>query len=379
MDAPVKGLSCSVCKLTPQTGLQAILAPCGATLCQNCADKSEVHCQKCQDQQRSQKSQKTVVLHNLFTNFQLVTVSLPCTELDLATPVDGTPNTTVREIFDCPICFDLIFDPVTVNCGHSFCRSCLARAIDHNPVCPVCRAAVPQYSTQFSRPTDILIQQLSKLLFSDDFFQREAAELKAIQELENELPIFVCMWAFPKIPCHLHVFEPRYRLMMRRAMEGQRVFGMVSWTARGSASSYGTLLRIEELKMLPDGRSLVQAIGVRKFRIDKQGEKDGYMTGQVEWIDDDPFEPNIENQALLESSLEIIQTFLESVPVRPRYQLVEMYGTPPKDIQILSYWIVSVLGTSLPDIFIETFYSTTDPIKRLHTAAAVLRSATQLT
>jgi len=70
--------------------------------------------------------------------------------------------------------------------------------------------------------------------------------------------------------------------MMRRAMEGQRVFGMSSWTTKGSASTYGkklfyvdiwswqvlgTLLRIEELQMLPDGRSLIQAVGVRKFRI----------------------------------------------------------------------------------------------------------------
>jgi Lon protease-like protein len=32
------------------------------------------------------------------------------------------------------------------------------------------------------------------------------------------------------------VFEPRYRLMMRRAMEGQRVFGMVAHTEHGACN-----------------------------------------------------------------------------------------------------------------------------------------------
>lgn len=50
------------------------------------------------------------------------------------------------------------------------------------------------------------------------------------------LPIFVCTQALPGIPCPLHVFEPRYRLMIRRCVEsGSRRFGMCS----GAASSDG--------------------------------------------------------------------------------------------------------------------------------------------
>lgn len=41
------------------------------------------------------------------------------------------------------------------------------------------------------------------------------------------IPVFVCTLALPTIPCPLHVFEPRYRLMIRQAMEsGARQFGM---------------------------------------------------------------------------------------------------------------------------------------------------------
>lgn len=45
--------------------------------------------------------------------------------------------------------------------------------------------------------------------------------------LNKDVPIFVCTMAFPTIPCPLHVFEPRYRLMIRRCMEtGTKQFGM---------------------------------------------------------------------------------------------------------------------------------------------------------
>lgn len=45
--------------------------------------------------------------------------------------------------------------------------------------------------------------------------------------LTKNIPIFVCTMSFPGIACPLHVFEPRYRLMIRRCQEtGTRRFGM---------------------------------------------------------------------------------------------------------------------------------------------------------
>lgn len=45
-----------------------------------------------------------------------------------------------------------------------------------------------------------------------------------------EVPIFVCVLAVPYCVCPLHVFEPRYRLMMRRTVETEyRTFGMCSY------------------------------------------------------------------------------------------------------------------------------------------------------
>lgn len=48
-----------------------------------------------------------------------------------------------NEIMSCGVCFQLLLDPVTLNCGHSFCQICLARLwqTSNNAIllCPMCR------------------------------------------------------------------------------------------------------------------------------------------------------------------------------------------------------------------------------------------------
>ena len=36
--------------------------------------------------------------------------------------------------------FRLLWEPVTTVCGHTFCKSCLDRSLDHRPECPLCKA-----------------------------------------------------------------------------------------------------------------------------------------------------------------------------------------------------------------------------------------------
>lgn len=56
---------------------------------------------------------------------------------------------------------------------------------------------------------------------------------------DEELPVFVCTVAFPGLPCPLHVFEPQYRLMIRRCAEsGSRRFGMCSSLENGRCAQH---------------------------------------------------------------------------------------------------------------------------------------------
>lgn len=107
----------------------------------------------------------------------------------------------------------------------------------------------------------------------------EAEEAKLV-------PIFVLMAALPTRKCPLHIFEPRYRLMMRRALESTGCFGMCA-AAEGGFADHGTLLRIEDFRLLPDGRSALKTVGVKRFRVLERSMRDGYHQARVEWLDDD--------------------------------------------------------------------------------------------
>ncbi|XP_063051911.1 E3 ubiquitin-protein ligase TRIM47-like [Engraulis encrasicolus] len=54
-----------------------------------------------------------------------------------------------QDFFKCPVCLDLLKDPVTLNCGHSFCLVCIENVWNEEDVrgfysCPQCRQTFPQ-------------------------------------------------------------------------------------------------------------------------------------------------------------------------------------------------------------------------------------------
>lgn len=54
----------------------------------------------------------------------------------------SAPLRSLEEEVTCSICLDYLRDPVTIDCGHVFCRSCTndIRPISGNrPVCPLCK------------------------------------------------------------------------------------------------------------------------------------------------------------------------------------------------------------------------------------------------
>jgi len=200
-----------------------------------------------------------------------------------------------RSEMDCHVCFALFWEPLTTACGHTFCRSCLQRTLDHSQYCPICRRqlAINPLLNQVVCPSNSRLSAFINTFWKDELKTR--GEMYRSEQLgqhgDFDIPLFVCTLAFPRMPTFLHIFEPRYRLMIRRALEGDKTFGMVlPRRARASSDPYfhelGTLLRITNAHFYPDGRSLIETIGISRFRVTGHGMTDGYAVGKIERIDD---------------------------------------------------------------------------------------------
>jgi Lon protease-like protein len=95
----------------------------------------------------------------------------------------------------------------------------------------------------------------------------------------------------------LHVFETRYRALVRDCMAGDGLFGVVL-IARGSEvgggdvrTGVGTVAEILRTQELPDGRFAVAALGTRRLRVKRWLEDDPYPRAEVEEWPDEPDAP----------------------------------------------------------------------------------------
>ncbi|XP_006039400.1 tripartite motif-containing protein 52-like [Alligator sinensis] len=55
-----------------------------------------------------------------------------------------TPDWEIHDETKCPICLEYFTDPVSVECGHNFCRSCISQCCEqlHRMECPICRGQI---------------------------------------------------------------------------------------------------------------------------------------------------------------------------------------------------------------------------------------------
>ena len=216
-------------------------------------------------------------------------------------------QTDARVEMDCHVCFALFWDPLTTACGHTFCRSCLQRILDHSRFCPLCRRklAINPLLNRTVCPSNARLDLIIATFWAEELHARkELFEAEQVSQHENfDIPLFICTLAFPMMPTFLHIFEPRYRLMIRRALDGDRTFGMVlPKRARNPDDPHfhdlGTLLRITNVHYYPDGRSLIETRGVSRFRVISHGLSDGYYVGKIERIDDVSLEDEEASEAL---------------------------------------------------------------------------------
>jgi Lon protease-like protein len=114
-----------------------------------------------------------------------------------------------------------------------------------------------------------------------------------VDQLPDVVPLFPLpnVVLFPHVDLPLHVFEPRYREMVRDAMAGDRLIAMVLLRGDWRKDYHGTppifpigcVGRVEQFQLLPDGRSNLVLHGIASFEIVEELQGTAYRRARVRW------------------------------------------------------------------------------------------------
>ncbi len=119
----------------------------------------------------------------------------------------------------------------------------------------------------------------------------------------KHLPLFpLDLVLLPNELLPLHIFEPRYRQMLKDIGLERNLFGVTYFNREDTLAekppvdTIGCAAEVRELQSLPDGRSNILSVGVIRYRlIDYVDTGDPYFVGDVEFFEDDEEDVNILN------------------------------------------------------------------------------------
>jgi Lon protease-like protein len=255
---------------------------------------------------------------------------------------------------ECHICLQILKDPVTCPCGHTWCRTCIMNSMEQSDSCPMCRVSLPSASYISNRPFDKTIQSILAQYFGSVIDQ------EPIPIQEKSIPLFVCSLVFPGSKPGFHMFEPRYRAMIKTCMEQNKEFGIVMPLDSQNCQEYGTLVKLTHSEALmncdiietekgPLPRYVVETIGLYRFKIIScQASPLGFSVARIQPIHDQDFEdiPNFQPtllDSLVEQARKFVSNLLLSVPPTARLHFERKHGKMPQDPSRFSFWLAEFL------------------------------------
>ena len=101
------------------------------------------------------------------------------------------------------------------------------------------------------------------------------------------LPMFpLGLVLMPRMPLPLHIFEDRYRLMIRHCLAEELPFGVLLHTGT-TVQSVGCLARIDSvINEYDDGRLDILTVGTERFRVTSMFEEEPFLEAEIEVFSD---------------------------------------------------------------------------------------------
>ena len=155
----------------------------------------------------------------------------------------------------------------------------------------------------------------------------------------DRIPLFpLNVVLFPGEQLPLHIFEPRYRRMVRECLDNKSPFGLLLATSNGVVHVGCTAEILEVLKSYEDGRMDIITVGREPFQVIDIQTDDSLLRGDIDYLEDCDARPDPVLRKQLVEQYETCHTIL--------------YSSLPKDMEsplgnTLSYAICSALPLDL--------------------------------
>ncbi len=167
----------------------------------------------------------------------------------------------------------------------------------------------------------------------------------------RELPLFPLpeVVLFPKEVLPLHIFESRYRIMLKSVLETDSMFGVIKWDPNTKTmANVGCCAQIIKHQKSEDGTSNIITLGQQRFQILEIIRSTPYCSAMVSWINDENVDNFQELDALKDSVSEALSDVvnLSSKLTNSKKNLPEKLPNNPME---LSFWIGSHLGGAVAE------------------------------
>ena len=167
----------------------------------------------------------------------------------------------------------------------------------------------------------------------------------------RELPLFPLpeVVLFPNEVLPLHIFESRYRIMLKSVLESDSLFGVVKWDpVTKSMANVGCCAHIIKHQTFEDGRSNIITMGQQRFQILEIIRSTPYYSAMVSWIDDNNITSLQNLDILRDSVIEALNDVVNLTSKLTNSQKILPDKLPNNPLE-LSFWIGAHLGGPVSD------------------------------
>uniref|UniRef100_A0A8C0IW57 RING-type E3 ubiquitin transferase n=1 Tax=Chelonoidis abingdonii TaxID=106734 RepID=A0A8C0IW57_CHEAB len=200
------------------------------------------------------------------------------------------PVESLQEEVTCPICLEYFTEPVTLECGHNFCRACIGQCWEGSHTaasCPQCRETVQRRNLRRNRQLANVLEiakrlslQAAKGAGGDGVCERHQEALKLFCE-DDQTPICVICRESQDHRAHTVVpieeavqeYKEKIQVHLKALREEQEKLLGVKATGEGKSQEYLKQTQTERRKIVSEFQQLPQFLEEQERLLLAQLEK----------------------------------------------------------------------------------------------------------